>query len=86
MNYYAEVIEIVTEKKMLAEAIMIEAAKIAPSVIVKAYRKVSGEDSWVPGAKELIIAGQKIQAIKYCREKTGMGLKEAKEAVENINL
>lgn len=29
-------------------------------------------------------AGQKIQAIKYCRESTGMGLKEAKDFVDGL--
>ena len=32
--------------------------------------------------QHLILAGQKIQAIKYYREVTGVGLKEAKEAVD----
>ena len=32
----------------------------------------------------LIQAGKKIQAIKAYREATGMGLKDAKDAVENI--
>jgi len=34
--------------------------------------------------QRLINAGQKIQAIKYYREATGVGLKEAKDAVERI--
>lgn len=33
---------------------------------------------------ELIFAGQKIEAIKICREITGLGLREAKEFVENL--
>lgn len=33
--------------------------------------------------KELARQGQKIQAIKLLREETGIGLAEAKEAVEN---
>lgn len=34
--------------------------------------------------KELILAGQKIQAIKLYREQTGVGLKEAKDYVESL--
>ncbi|MCA9752897.1 MAG: ribosomal protein L7/L12 [bacterium] len=34
--------------------------------------------------QELVLAGQKIQAIKRYREENGVGLKEAKEAVEEI--
>jgi Ribosomal protein L7/L12 C-terminal domain len=33
---------------------------------------------------ELVKAGQKIQAIKLYREKTGVGLKEAKDYVEGL--
>jgi ribosomal protein L7/L12 len=33
---------------------------------------------------ELIRANQKIEAIKRYREKTGLGLKEAKDAVEDL--
>ena len=35
-------------------------------------------------ARELLRSGRKIQAIKLWRERTGMGLKEAKEAVEAL--
>ena len=35
---------------------------------------------------ELIFAGQKIRAIKFYREEYGVGLKEAKEAVEAIEV
>lgn len=34
--------------------------------------------------KEALFAGQKIQAIKLYREQTGVGLKEAKDAVEKL--
>jgi hypothetical protein len=34
--------------------------------------------------KELMKAGQKIQAIKLYREQTGVGLKEAKDYVESL--
>src|SRR5215471_12679708 len=35
-----------------------------------------------PGVRQLADVGQKIQAIKLHREETGLGLKEAKDAVE----
>ena len=34
--------------------------------------------------RELLRSGQKIQAIKLYRERTGVGLKEAKDAVERL--
>jgi hypothetical protein len=36
--------------------------------------------------KELVIRGQKIDAIKLARQKTGLGLKDAKEYVENLDI
>ncbi|MEV6925277.1 ribosomal protein L7/L12 [Dactylosporangium sp. NPDC051485] len=37
-----------------------------------------------PGVLEELVAGRKLQAIKAYREATGVGLKEAKDAVEAI--
>jgi ribosomal protein L7/L12 len=47
----------------------------------------ASEDGEVPGEdeiRELLAKGQKIQAIRVYRERTGSGLREAKEAVEQI--
>ena len=40
------------------------------------------QDGFEDELKELIFSGQKIAAIKLYREKTGLGLKEAKDAVD----
>ena len=42
------------------------------------------EDTTESNVRDLLKAGQKIQAIKEFREQTGASLKEAKEAVEAI--
>ena len=34
--------------------------------------------------EQLILAGKKIKATKLVRERTGLGLKESKEAVEQL--
>jgi ribosomal protein L7/L12 len=39
----------------------------------------------MPAVMDLIRRGKKIQAIKHYRELTGVGLKEAKEAVERVS-
>ena len=39
---------------------------------------------WHDEVKRLVQQGQKIQAIKLYREKTGLGLKEAKDAVDAL--
>jgi len=41
-------------------------------------------DDKIAALRELLFAGRKIEAIKLYREMTGLGLKEAKEAVEGL--
>jgi ribosomal protein L7/L12 len=43
-------------------------------------------DGSYPEVVDAINAGNKIQAIKHYRERTGVGLKEAKDAVEALAL
>lgn len=40
--------------------------------------------NWQLEARSLVQQGKKIDAIKLCRERTGLGLKEAKDAVEAL--
>jgi large subunit ribosomal protein L7/L12 len=42
------------------------------------------EGAWLSEVRALKESDQKIQAIKLYREKTGLGLKEAKDAVEGM--
>ena len=39
-----------------------------------------------PGVEKMLLAGKKINAIKLYREQTGVGLKDAKDAVERIEV
>jgi large subunit ribosomal protein L7/L12 len=42
-------------------------------------------DGWVSAeVRALVTAGKKLEAIKLLREQTGIGLKEAKDAVERL--
>lgn len=43
---------------------------------------MSGEDSLPPEAVEALRSGRKLEAIKLLRKRRGVGLREAKEAVE----
>ncbi len=43
----------------------------------------TAEPTWIAEAREIARSGRKIEAIKYVREQTGMGLKEAKDYVES---
>jgi large subunit ribosomal protein L7/L12 len=40
---------------------------------------------WMSEVQALVASGNKIQAIKVYRERTGVGLKEAKDAVEALH-
>jgi ribosomal protein L7/L12 len=42
------------------------------------------EPEWEAGVRALLRQGNKIEAIKACREATGLGLKEAKDYVESM--
>lgn len=54
--------------------------------VILEYLGVAGksDDPFEARLLELIRANQKIEAIKRYREKTGLGLKEAKDAVEDL--
>lgn len=61
--------------------VLVEIAKHRPAVFVSASRCVN---PWVKDCAELVNCGEKIQAIKLWRTNTGSSLKEAKEAVEDL--
>ena len=42
------------------------------------------EPDWLAEVRDLVARGNKIEAIKVYRERTGLGLKEAKDAVEAL--
>lgn len=44
--------------------------------------RATGDEPWMQEVRSLLRRGQKIGAIKVYREHTGVGLKEAKDAVE----
>jgi len=89
MNHYAKaigILQIVTGSEM--SKIVYEVAKKNPKAFCDAYSSafpdvVAVEPIWVRQGRELWPKGeQKIMAIKLIREKTGLGLKEAKDFVD----
>jgi len=79
MNYYAQAIEICSTEQNWKEMI-IKIAKKHPKIVVdSAYSNL-----WKIKGKQIRDEQSKIEAIKYCRSMTGMGLKEAKESVEDL--
>jgi len=54
-----------------------------PHLLLEIVRNISGTH-WKNEARRLLNENSKIDAIKYCRQVTGWGLREAKEAVEAL--
>jgi len=81
-NWYGEAIEVVSADKDFKK-IVIEIAKLYPKAVVMADIAANGK-SWQEQCREIMLSGRKIDAIKLCRSLTGMGLHEAKEAVESL--
>lgn len=83
MNRYAQAIEVVTNPICDFRALVIEIAKRNPGAVVKAALAINDPARlWLKEVDGYLHTGQKISAIKLWRAETGLGLKEAKDAVE----
>lgn len=65
-----------------AEARRMNAAKMGAAAPTRAAGARRDAGAWPPAATEALRRGNKIEAIRLVREATGLGLKEAKDAVE----
>ena len=64
--------------------VLFKGLNIDPSPVSVGPSPVSVDASINDRVKALVAEGKKIQAIKLYREETGLGLKEAKDAVEEL--
>ena len=85
MNYHKQAIDIIEYNKGLRDKLIVQIAKDNPAALVNAFNSI-GSEPWVVKVAPLLEIGQRIPAIKLCRELTGMGLIEAKAAVESLNI
>jgi ribosomal protein L7/L12 len=83
-NYYAQAIQVLANDKTDFRALAYEVAKANPKAVAKAAERLEVGFGWQKECASLMASGLKIQAIKRCRELTGMGLKEATDAVEAL--
>ena len=85
-NYRKQAIDIIGRNKYANADLLREISKDRPSAIVKAAAALEAEHpvAWKAEARAFMQAGRKIQAIKVCRVATGLGLKDAKGAVEAL--
>lgn len=82
-NYYAEVISILNECVDFKDVVF-EVAKKHPKAVVEACIQLSPDKQWEDECVNLWRNGGKIAAIKHCRGVTGLDLKGAKRAVEQL--
>lgn len=79
-----DIIAQVSGDPIQTEAIVIEMAKRHPKILVQIWRSLNGND-WKDACREMLEKEPKrIPAIKLCREKTGLGLKEAKDEIDKM--
>jgi len=63
--------------------VLLELCQREPDLLLDVIREIAG-DPWKRQCRDLLADGQKLGAIKLCRQITGWALKEAKDAVEAL--
>ena len=82
-NYYSKVMDKLFNEALDYAAIVNNIAMRHPKIVLDAIIKLES-NGWKGDARALCAGGDKLGAIKLCRRATGLGLKEAKEYVENM--
>ena len=83
-NYYAQAIQVLANDKTDFRALVYEIAKENPEAVRKAAERLNPSFGWQKTCASLMASDLKVAAIKHCREATGLGLKDAKDAVEAL--
>lgn len=88
-TYYRQAIDIIVANQLNYEDLGVALAKENPALFVKlvAQQKdvdVPGVEQWQRDVYSHIIGGNMVNAIKLTREKTGFGLKEAKDVCDAV--
>ena len=83
-NYHKKAIDVLDSGIDRGE-VLVDIAKHNPASVVKAAERLGFDFSepWLEDVK-VLARTRKIDAIKIYRKKTGLGLKESKEAVEAL--
>lgn len=84
INHYKQAIRLLSQGNLPAADIVTKLAEERPDVFVEVCNSldISAYEQWVKDAKAQLDGGHKLKAIKTVREATKMGLKEAKDYVE----
>lgn len=84
MNHYSAAIKIINNKNIDWHDLVVEIATHNPSAVVAAYARLNPGPSLETRCKMLVLANEKIKALKLWREETGASLHDAKNAIENL--
>ncbi len=74
----------ITASAFDARKIVIALAKEHPELLVRLYRATTVTETWQRDIVTAVYQGNPVHAIKLTRENTGLGLKEAKDVVDNL--
>ena len=89
---YKQAIDLLTNKELNYRAIVIEFAKHHPKLFMKLVVpnrdviEVLRKEDWMNGCRKYLVDGKKVEAIKLCRNATGLGLKEAKDVCDRAQV
>jgi len=86
-NHYAQAIDILMGKEVDFRSMCIELAKQNPELFCTLAEKTAptnNSNAWHVEAIAHVRGGNIVSAIKLCREKTGFGLKEAKDVMDAV--
>jgi hypothetical protein len=85
-QHYAQAIDILMGREVDFKSMCIELAKQNPELFCTLAAKAapSKDKAWHREAIAHMRAGEMVSAIKLCREKTGFGLKEAKDVMDAV--
>jgi len=83
-HFYAKAIDILVGSTVDYKAICIELAKQNPELFCN-LAAPSRSNSWQKEVVDLVRSNQTVSATMLCREKTGFGLKEAKDIIDAVH-
>lgn len=84
---YEQVIEVISSRTHDSERMLTWIAKNEPEVFLRAHTAsalVVSKD-WARAVVQHLVDGNKVSAIKATRERTGLGLKEAKDICDKVH-
>ena len=79
MNWYAKAIEMLSREDLDYKVIAYNLAKTHPKAFV-----IAATGDLERNCRNLLRSGHKLEAIKHCKEVSGMSLRDAREFVEAL--